>query len=83
LPSTHFRKADAEDTVAVIGGRAVLISFLFAAGAVYQLSQLPEHERSHVVKVYEWINAGPAVTTEGKATRFIIDWSFLLDRYHR
>src|SRR5678815_5586533 len=74
-----FGKRMPKTTVATIAAGAVLISFLFAAGAVYQLSQLPEHERSHVVKVYEWINAGPAVTTEGKATRFIIDWSFLLD----
>jgi NADH-quinone oxidoreductase subunit L len=31
------------------------------------------------VKVYEWINAGPAVTTGGQATRFVVDWGFLLD----
>jgi NADH-quinone oxidoreductase subunit L len=74
-----FGKRMPKTMIAVIAAGAVLISFLFAAGAVYQLTQLPEHERSHVVKVYEWINAGPAVTTDGKATRFIIDWSFLLD----
>ena len=34
---------------------------------------------AHVVKVYEWINAGPAVTTSGEETRFVVDWGFLLD----
>jgi NADH-quinone oxidoreductase subunit L len=72
-------KRTSKRTVGIIACGAVLISFIFAAGAVYQLSQLPEHERSHVVKVYEWINAGPAVTTSGQPTRFVADWSFLLD----
>src|SRR5262245_22659793 len=74
-----FGKRMSKTTVGVIACGVVLLSFLFAVGAVYQLSQLPEHERSHVVKVYEWINAGPAVTTSGQATRFVVDWSFLLD----
>jgi len=74
-----FGKRMPKTAVATIAAGAVLIAFVISAGAVYQLSQLPEHERSHTVKVYEWINAGPAVTSEGTATRFVIDWSFLLD----
>ena len=74
-----FGKRMPKAAVGTIAAGAVLISFIFAAGAVYQLSQLPEHERSHEVKVYEWINAGPAVTTGGQATRFVVDWGFLLD----
>src|SRR5215510_14323851 len=74
-----FGKRMPKAMVGTIAAGAVLLSFIFAAGAVYQLSQLPEHDRSHVVKVYEWINAGPATTTAGKATRFVVDWSFLLD----
>ena len=61
-----FGKRMPKAAVGAIAAGAVLISFLFSAGAVYQLSQLPEHERSHTVKVYEWINAGPAVTTSGE-----------------
>ena len=74
-----FGKRMPKAAVGTIAAGAVLVSFIFAAAAVYQLSQLPEHERSHEVKVYEWINAGPAVTTGGQATRFVVDWGFLLD----
>jgi NADH-quinone oxidoreductase subunit L len=74
-----FGKRMPKAAVGTIAAGAVLISFIFAVGAVYQLSQLPEHERSHEVKVYEWINAGPAVTTGGQETRFVVDWGFLLD----
>src|SRR5688572_2481708 len=74
-----FGKRMPKTAVGTIAAGAVLISFIFAAGAVYQLSQLPEHERSHQVTVYEWINAGPAVTTVGQETSFVVDWAFLLD----
>src|SRR6187402_2783308 len=74
-----FGKRMPKAAVGVIAAGAVLIAFIFAAGAVYQLSQLPEHERSHVVTVYQWINAGPATTTGGEAARFTVDWAFLLD----
>jgi NADH-quinone oxidoreductase subunit L len=74
-----FGKRMPKAAVGVIASGAVLVSFIFAAGAVFQLSQLPEGDRSHVVKVYEWINAGPATTTSGAATRFVVDWAFLLD----
>src|SRR5438034_5807577 len=58
---------------------AVLLSFIFSAGAVYQLLQLAPEQRSHTVKLYEWINAGPAHTAEGPLARFSVDWAFLLD----
>jgi NADH-quinone oxidoreductase subunit L len=74
-----FGKRMSKSAVGIIASGAVLLSFIFSVAAVYQLAQLPEHERSHVVKVYEWINAGPAVTSGGEATRFVVDWSFLLD----
>src|SRR5206468_4236182 len=44
-----------------------------------QLLQLDPEHRSHTVKIYEWINAGPAHTAEGPLARFSIDWSFLVD----
>src|SRR5678815_80971 len=74
-----FGKKMPKAAVGTIAAGAVLISFIVAAGAVYQLSQLPDHERTHIVKVYEWINAGPAVTKGGEATRFVVDWGFQLD----
>jgi NADH-quinone oxidoreductase subunit L len=65
--------------VGVIASGAVLLSFIFSAGAVYQLLQLAPEARSHTVKLYEWINAGAVPTTEGPLARFSVDWSFLLD----
>src|SRR5437867_12525974 len=65
--------------VGVIACGAVLISFILSAGAVYQLLQLAPEQRSHTVKLYEWINAGPAHVRSGEAARFSVDWAFLLD----
>src|SRR6185436_5403622 len=74
-----FGKRMPKAVVGVIAAGAVLVAFIFAAGAVYQLSQLPEHDRSHVVKVYEWINAGSMTAATGEVARFAVDWAFLLD----
>jgi NADH-quinone oxidoreductase subunit L len=65
--------------VAVIACGVVLISFLLSAGAVFQLLQLEPGQQTHTVKLYEWINAGPAHTAEGSLARFSVDWAFLLD----
>jgi len=68
-----------KNAVAFIAAGAVLISFILSAGAVLQLLQLEPAQRAHTVKLYEWINAGPAHTTEGPLARFTVDWAFLLD----
>src|SRR5437870_7657565 len=65
--------------VGAIASGMVLLSFIFSAGAVFQLLQLDPEHRAHTVKIYEWINAGPAHTSEGPLARFSIDWSFLVD----
>jgi NADH-quinone oxidoreductase subunit L len=74
-----FGKRLSKTLVGIIAAGAVLLSFIFAAGAVLQLLQLDPAQRSHTVKVYEWINAGGVRTTEGPVARFIVDWAFLLD----
>src|SRR5215471_6322601 len=65
--------------IGVIACSMVLLSFIFSAGAVFQLLQLDPEQRSHTVKLYEWINAGAAHTTQGPMARFSVDWAFLLD----
>src|SRR5215469_15264834 len=65
--------------VGVIAAGMVLLSFIFSAGAVFQLLQLDPEHRTHIVKLYEWINAGAAHTSEGPLARFTVDWAFLLD----
>jgi NADH-quinone oxidoreductase subunit L len=74
-----FGKRLSKTLVGIIAAGAVLLSFIFAAGAVLQLLQLDSAQRSHTVKLYEWINAGGVRTTEGPVARFIVDWAFLLD----
>lgn len=72
-------KRMSKTAVGIIACGAVLISFILSSGAVYQLLQLDPEHRSHIVKLYEWINAGPAHTAEGPLARFSVDWAFLLD----
>jgi len=73
-----FGKRMSKTAVGVIACGAVLISFVFSAGAFAQLLQLEPEHRSHTVKLYEWMNAGLAHTKGGVAS-FSVDWGFLLD----
>ncbi len=74
-----FGKKLPKPVVASIAAGAVLIAFIFAAGAVFQLSQLPAAERSHNVVLYHWFDGGDAQTKAGPVERFTVDWGFLLD----
>jgi NADH-quinone oxidoreductase subunit L len=62
-----FGKRLPKSAVSVICAGAILISFIISAGAVYQLSQLPEGDRSREIVLYEWL---PLVKA---------DWGYLLD----
>jgi len=71
---------------AVVGGLAcalVLASFLISVGAVWQLAQLPEHERYHEVELATWMPLG---SLEGDAhgagahSDVTITWGFALDQ---
>jgi len=55
----------------------ILISFLLSAGAVWQLSSLPE--RAHQIVKFVWIAGLPFHTANGHLATFTIDWGFLLD----
>src|SRR5207249_8463546 len=72
-------KRMSKTAVGFIACTLVFISFVFSAGAVYQLIQNASAHRSHTVRLYEWINAGPAHTSEGPLANFKADWAFLLD----
>jgi NADH-quinone oxidoreductase subunit L len=74
-----FGKRLPKTAIGVIAAGAVLLSFIFSAGAVLQLIQLEPEHRSHTVKLYEWINAGAVRTAEGPLARFTVDWAYLLD----
>ncbi|MBZ5586541.1 MAG: NADH-quinone oxidoreductase subunit L, partial [Acidobacteriia bacterium] len=55
----------------------VLLSFIFSAGAVYQLSQLPN--RVHQVIQFTWVTGLPFHMANGHLATFQADWGFLLD----
>jgi NADH-quinone oxidoreductase subunit L len=55
----------------------VLLSFIFSAGAVWQLSRLPE--RTHQVIQFTWITGLPFHMANGHLATFQADWGFLLD----
>src|SRR5947207_12857124 len=74
-----FGKRMSKTMVGVIACGLIFISFIFSAGAVFQLLQLDSAHRSHTVKLYQWMDAGPAHTSEGPLARFQVDWAFLPD----
>jgi NADH-quinone oxidoreductase subunit L len=55
----------------------VLASFLLSAGAVWQLSQLPN--RVHQVVQFTWLAGLPFHMANGHMATFQLDWGFLLD----
>jgi NADH-quinone oxidoreductase subunit L len=55
----------------------VLLSFVFSAGAVAQLSKLPE--RIHQVIQFTWVAGMPFHMANGHLAVFQADWGFLLD----
>jgi len=73
-----FGKRMSKTAVGVIAAGAVLLSFIFSAGAVLQLVQLEPEARSHTKELYEWFNVGQARTGEGLA-EFSVKWGYLLD----
>ncbi|MBI1749242.1 MAG: NADH-quinone oxidoreductase subunit L, partial [Acidobacteria bacterium] len=65
-------------TVSALCVGSVFVSFVFSAGAVWQLTQLAG-ERVHQVVLYEWVPAGAFHTTAGTLGNFVADLGFLLD----
>ena len=55
----------------------VLLSFIFSAGAVWQLSSLPG--RTYQLIQFTWLAGLPFHTAGGQLARFTADWGFLLD----
>src|SRR5450759_3763076 len=55
----------------------ILLSFLFSAGAVWQLSQ-QAHKVQEVIQ-FNWIAGLPFHMSNGQLASFSMDWGFLLD----
>jgi NADH-quinone oxidoreductase subunit L len=73
----HHPEAPFRFLVSLIGPGTVLLSLIFAAGAVIQLAGLPE--KVHEVVKYTWIAGFPFHASGGGAARFAADFGFLLD----
>ena len=58
---------------------SVFISFLFSAGAVYQLAHRAADDRFFQKILFVWIPAGVYHTTAGPLANFAADWGILLD----
>jgi NADH-quinone oxidoreductase subunit L len=55
----------------------VLLSFIFSAGAIWQLAHLPN--RVHQVVQFTWVTGLPFHMANGHLATFQADWGFLLD----
>jgi len=65
--------------VSVLCVGSVGLSFVYAAGAVFQLLAAdPEHRVAQQI-MFEWLTPGSMQMTGGHAIRFVADWGFLLD----
>src|SRR6185437_10511560 len=73
----HHHSSPLKTLIKLICPGMVLLSFLFSAGAVYQLSQLPE--RTKQIVQFTWIAGLPFHMANGQLATFSVDWGFLLD----
>ncbi len=73
----HHKSAATKVLVSLLCPGMVLLSFIFSAGAVYQLSQLPE--KIHQVIKFSWLAGLPFHMANGQMATFQADWGFLLD----
>src|SRR5579864_1801628 len=73
----HHQHGTMRGLVSLLCPGMVLLSFIFSAGAVWQLSQLTE--RVHQVVQFTWLAGLPFHMANGQSAVFQADWGFLLD----
>ncbi len=73
----HHQHSPLKFLVSLICPGMVLLSFIFSAGAVWQLSQLAV--RVHQVIQFTWLAGLPFHMANGQLATFSADWGFLLD----
>ena len=73
----HHHPGPLQNLIRLICPGMVLVSFIFSAGAVWQLAHLPN--RLHQVIQFTWIAAMPFHMANGHIATFQVDWGFLLD----
>jgi NADH:ubiquinone oxidoreductase subunit 5 (subunit L)/multisubunit Na+/H+ antiporter MnhA subunit len=73
----HHHGSPLKTLIKILCPGMVLLSFLFSAGAVWQLSQ--HTERIHQVVQFTWLAGLPFHMANGQMATFQADWGFLLD----
>ena len=73
----HHHHSPLKFLVSLICPGTVLLSFIFSAGAVWQLAQ--QTERVHQVIQFTWLAGLPFHMANGHMAAFQADWGFLLD----
>src|SRR2546422_652181 len=73
----HHHAGGMRALVSLLCPGMVLLSFIFSAGAVIQLSRLPE--RAHELVQFTWIAGLPFHMADGRLATFTAQWGFLLD----
>lgn len=58
---------------------SVFISFIFSAGAFFQIVAKPSSERVATKVLFEWLPAVPYHMLDGRVARFVADWGFQID----
>ena len=76
-PHAHHHPGPLQNVIRLICPGMVLVSFIFSAAAVWQLSNLPN--RVYQVIQFTWIAAMPFHMANGQLAVFQADWGFLLD----
>jgi len=65
--------------VSVLCVGSVLLSFIYALGAVIQLLAADPEYRVAQQTLFEWLTPGPMQMTGGHIVPFVADWGYLLD----
>jgi NADH-quinone oxidoreductase subunit L len=66
-------------TVSALCVGSVFVSFVYAAGAVLQLTAADPAHRVFQKILFDWVPAGPMHTSAGQIVPFVADWGMLLD----
>jgi NADH-quinone oxidoreductase subunit L len=74
-----FGKRLPNNAVSVLCVGSVGVSFIHAAGAVWQLLAAAPENRVAQQIMFEWLTPGPMHVAAGPPIRFVADWGFLLD----
>src|SRR5260370_8602015 len=72
-----FGKRLPKAIVSVFCVGSVGLSFIYAAGAVFQLFAAEPEGRVAQQILFEWLTPGPMQMTAGPTVRFVADWGFL------